>query len=333
MTDERTALRLQVLESLGTPLLLAVDEMAGAAGGTTEKEAAEKIAALLNRAVQGSIILGESLKLRENNDAERVVLAGLAARLVAAHYAAQGGRIPEEAEIARLGGAVDAILSFADNFAAGAEGRARLQMLDAGAGMNVAQPDETQLAVQFVAALLPVVNAVADFSFGRPEKKLLQEIAARLNGDAEDLCRDIHGDHLAPGLARQAELQCLRMLAAIYATCHRAETAHLAGLSEADRERIAVNGQIPLEPVWEAYNLRLAMVSILGAAEERAPASGDGSRPAPQQAAPQAAPQAMPQAAPVSPPAASAATPEAAAPANPMSFFAKKSDDSQTGEG
>ncbi|MBU0799604.1 MAG: hypothetical protein KKA05_01240, partial [Alphaproteobacteria bacterium] len=288
-----------------------------------EKAAAEQIAALLGRAVQTSIALNENLKLKDSGDAERVALAALGARLVAAQYVASGGKIPGDADVARIGTAVDAVLSFADNFMPGAEGRARLEMLDAGSGAAL---DETQLAVQYVAALLPVVNAVAAFSFGRVEKKLVQDIADRLSGDAEDLLRDIVGDGADAATARRAELQCLRMLAEIYAACHRAETAHLGTLAPADREKIAANGQIPMEPVWESYALRLSMLSVLGAGGVgQAAASSAGPRPV------AAAPVVPP--APVAPPAPPAAPAEEAPAgnANPMSFFAKKGDSSQAG--
>lgn len=313
MTDERTAFRVQFLQTIGAPLMMAVD---GAMPGTDEKAAAELMAVLLSRTVQASIVLAESLKIPGADDGVRAGLAGLAARLIGAQFAASGGKMPGDAEIKRLTASMDAVLAFADNFMPGAEGRARLEMTDAGAA-----PDETQLAIQYAAALAPVIAEVGAFPFGRPEKKLLQEIADRLTGDAEDLRRDLAGDDMPPGAGRRADLQCLRILCDIYAACHRAETKHLGAMPAEARDKLATGGPIPMEPVWEAYGLRLAMLGVLGTGKPRQ--GGGVKAPVPPQSPVQV--QAPP--APVVPPAAVQAAPAAdngGAGGSPMSFFAKK---------
>lgn len=323
MTDERTAFRVQFLQTIGAPLMTAVD---GAMPGADEKTTAETVAALLSRTVQASIAMADSLKIADADDGVRAGLAGLAARLLGAQYATGGGKLPGDAEIKRLSASMDAVLAFADNFMPGAEGRVRLEMTDAGAG--TAGPDETQMAIQYAAALAPVIAEVAAFPFGRPEKKLLQEIADRLTGDAEDLRRDLAGDDMTPGAARRGDLQCLRILCDIYAACHRAETKHLGAMPAEARDKLAAGGQIPMEPVWEAYGLRLAMLGVLGTGKARQ----DGGAVAPaRQPAPQAPVQSVAPVAPAAP-----ATPPPAdngGAGNPMSFFAKKKsgDGSNTG--
>lgn len=349
MISERTNLQISILEHLAAPLVAAVDEVAartGALGGdAAEKDGAEKVAALLGRSVQTSIVLADGLKLKDSDgDAARVALAGLGARLVAAQYQGSNGKVPGDNETKRVGATLDAILSFADNFAAGAEGRVRLEMLDAGA-----QPDETQVMLQYVAALIPVINEVAAFSFGRAEKKLVQDVTDRLVNDAADLRRVLLGDSLAPAVARRAELQALRTLAQIYAACHRAETVRLAQMAPADRERIAAAGAgIPMEPVWDAYGMRLTMIHVLGDNLQRI--AGGGSRaPQPVQAAPvQQAPaqqtpvqQAPAQQAPVQagpagayvPPDAPGVVSAAEAKSNPMAFFRPGTKKAEGGEG
>lgn len=325
MIDERTAFRLQFLQTIGAPLMAAVDD---AARGADEKSAAETVAALLSRTVQASIAMAESLKIPEVDDNVRAGLAGLAARLLAAQFAA-GGRMPGEADIKRLSAAMDAVLAFADNFMPGAEGRTRLLLTDAGAApVSAAAPDETQIAIQYAAALAPVIAAVASFPFGRPEKKLLQEIADRLTGDAEELRRTLAGDDMAAGAARRADLQCLRILCDIYAACHRAETKHLEAMPADARDKLAAGGQIPMEPVWEAYGVRRAMLGVLGGAGQTAgqttgTAASGGVNPAPVQPPPAPVqPVATPPAQPA-PPATDGAAGGGAG-GNPMSFFAKK---------
>jgi hypothetical protein len=314
MTDERTAFRLQFLKTLGAPLMAAVNDAMPAAD---DKAAAEQIAGLLARTVQASITLSESLKIGAPDDAVRAALAGLAARLLAAQYAA-GGKMPGDADIKRMAASMDAVLAFADNFMAGAEGRARLELTDAGA-----LPDENQIAIQFAVAMAPVITEVAAFSFGRPEKKLLQEIADRLSGDAEELRRELAGDNMAAPAARRADLQCLCILCDIYAACHRAETRHLGAMPAEARDKLANGGPIPMEPVWEAYCVRRAMLGVLAGVPARGAAGGGAValRPAPVAAAPVPVTAAAPVAAPI------VAAPAAEKPAGdggPMSFFAKK---------
>ena len=318
MTDERTAFRVQFLQTIGAPLMTAVD---GAMPGADEKAAAALVAALLSRTVQASIAMAESLKIPGADDGVRAGLAGLAARMIGAQYVASGGKMPGDAEIKRLSTSMDAVLAFADNFMPGAEGRARLEMTDAGVA-----PDETQMAIQYAAALAPVIAAVAAFPFGRAEKKLLPEIADRLTGDAEDLRRTLAGDDMAAGAARRAELQCLRILCDIYAACHRAETKHLDAMPAEARDKLAAGGQIPMEPVWEAYGLRLAMLGVLGTGKARqqgAVAPQPVAQPLPVQAVPV-------QSAPVQVPPVQAAAPDSGGAdgggtgGSPMSFFAKK---------
>lgn len=306
MTDEKTAFRLQFLHDVGAPLMVAVD---GAMPGADEKAAAEQVAALLTRTVQASISLADSLKIADADDGVRAGLAALAARLLGAHFAV-AGKMPGDAEVRRIAASMDAVLAFADNFMPGAEGRARLEMTDGGV-----LPDETQMAIQFAAAMVPVMTVVAAFPFGRPEKKLLQDIGDRLTGDAEDLRRDLAGDDMSAAAARRADLQCLRILCDIYAACHAAETTHLAAMPSEARDGLAAGGQIPMEPVWEAYGLRLAMLGALG--------GGTGRRSAPGSVMP--SPVRPPVAAVPAAPEPAAATPVVEARKDdPLSFFAKK---------
>jgi hypothetical protein len=346
MISERTALQIQILENLAAPLMAAVDAVAartGAlAGDAADRQGAEQVAALLGRTVQTSITLADGLKLKDtDDDAGRVALAALAARLVAAQYEGSNGKIPGDNDNKRVAAVLEAVLSFADNFAAGAEGRTRLELLDAGkeAGKGAAL-DETQLALQYVAALVPVVNEAAAFSFGRAEKKLVQDIADRLVADAAALRRDILGDKLSLADARRAELQVLRLLAGVYAACHRAETLRLAQMSPADREKIAAagGGNIPMEPVWDAYGLRLSVLAALGGTltgNKAADSAGPQPAAAPVAQAPAAPPPAPPPVDPSAVPAAAAAAATGDGKQNPMAFFkpgAKKAtDDGQGG--
>lgn len=324
MTDERTAFRVQFLQTVGAPLMAAVD---GVMPGADEKATAELMAVLLSRTVQASIAMADSLKIPGADDGVRAGLAGLAARLIGAQYEA-GGKVPGDADIKRLTMSMEAVLAFADNFMPGAEGRARLEMTDAGGGTPA--PDETQMAIQYAAALAPVIAAVAAFPFGRPEKKLLPEIADRLSGDAEGLRRALAGDDMPAGPARRAELQCLRILCDIYAACHRAETKHLGAMPAEARDRLAAGGQIPMEPVWEAYAVRLAMLEILGTGKARQDSGAVAPQQSPvqqnpvQQSPVQAPPvqQAPVQAAP--PPSVDGGADSGGAGGGPMSFFAKK---------
>jgi len=344
--SQRSAFQVQILEKLGAPLMGAVAEVAARQrkdGEDTQKQEAERLAELLAKTVQVSVGLAGSMDLKDTDgqaDSARLALAALAGPLVAGQYRLTA-KVPGDAEIKRMVKALEAVLTFSDNFAPAADVTARLENL---APAN----DENQAHIQYVHSLAPVVNVVAAFSFGRPEIKLIQEVADRLVKKAQDVGRNLAGGNID----KRAELRLLGALAGLYVECHRDEMNRLMAMDAAARAKVESGGMLPMDPVWAAFELRAGMVEILGRAAFASGAASGSAAPKPAAAAapvtPPPAPPAPPPAPPAPPPAAAdippaaplpVAPPPAAPPAqdapadsgnyNPMGFFKGK----KTGEG
>lgn len=334
---------LQMLDKIGVPLAAAIEDVSARNRDVqaSDVDEAKIMAQLIGQTIQiilplsGSIIQGTN---EQEADAVRLSLAGIAAPLVAGIYRTQG-RAPDENDIKRIVKAMEATLAFSDNFSPAIGQDSRLKML----GEDTLILDAAQVDMCTLNALVPVINAIGEFSFGQSETKLLQNISNKLMEKAATIVKD--SDKLA-------ELSALKTLASLYAQCHRVETARLSSGGDDNR------GELSITPVWEAFDTRLAMVGAIlnmppipqsGGASSVAPqmqsdttASAPVSAAAvtaattapqqmvqPEQVIPQTPP--APQAPPVAPP---AVQPQTAAPAaqgagGPMSFFSGPAPETQ----
>ena len=303
-----------------------------AARGSDDGQDAQKMAMLLAKTVQASIELGNSTDLSRvgvGDDSVRVALAGLAGSLIAAQYNA-GSKIPDDATIKRMVSALQAVMTFSENFTPSPENTARLENL-AAQGQPV---DAHQIHIQYIQAFIPVVNAIGAFSFGQSEQKLIMEIAGRLVAKAAEL-----REALAPALSdddqKLTELAMLRALAPLYAACHETETERLTGANIEDR------GNLPMDNLWRNFEIRVAMLETLvkNLLPGKTGATASSASKAPAMSAPpvQAAPTtpAVPTVTPppiFKPPAPPEASPaqqqQTPAAASPLSMFAKPKEDS-----
>ncbi|HOO82391.1 MAG TPA: hypothetical protein PK513_07810 [Alphaproteobacteria bacterium] len=340
--DQNAAYLLQMLETLGAPLMSAIVSAQPLDQSTTLQSEAQSIAALLGKTVETSIDLGQIMDINPaeaQDDTLRVALAGLAGPLVAGQYVRRG-QVPETADLKKITNALQAVLSFSDNFTPTAETIGRLKNLQA-SGQIV---DSYQTQIQYMQAFIPVIDAIAAFPFGQPEAKLIMDVSARLVKKAVDL-----RETLLPGIDDEAvqkrtELGLLNAVATLYSNCHKAETDKVLNTEDTSRE-----GGLSIEPVWTAFETRAAMLEALAAriAPGGVKKSDDSSSKAPVSVLPTIAPQE-----PVSPPPAETQqpqepvipkTPVAAAPSiqppaeiqaqgnppgqNPMAMFAKSKTD------
>lgn len=363
--NQRATLTIQILEKLGAPALAAIDSVAARqayrAPGAPAAEPlpvtayAEKTAELLGKSVQAGVSLSKSLDLQglsgPQGEALNLAVTAVAASLIAGHYR-HTEKMPDDNDLRRLLGALEAAISFGDNFAATPENEQRL----AAVSMDVQATDEDQIHIQHINAMVPVINAVAAFSFGEPEKKLVQDIAVRLAETAAGLRAALAPEAQA---VKRAELALLRGLALIYVDCHEAEKTRLMALDEAARTQALA--AVSLTPVWAAFDTRVAILHMIGetlsgghavapaAASAPAAVSAPAAQAAPaaanpspfasfvKQPAQDAPPPAQPVAAapaPVTPPVQAPAAAEGGA-YNPMSFFkpgTKKPDDGTSTE-
>lgn len=326
--NQRTQYFIQILEKIGTPLLSAIITQPSA--NDDAQDEARKMAGLLSKSVEISISFGQMIDINalgEDSDRVRVAMMALAANLVGENYKSKG-QPPGEAENKRMVAALQAALTFSENFSASPENTKALGTLEA----NGQASDIHQTNVQYIQAFVPVISAITEFSFGHKEPKLMTEIASKLISKSEDMARALSANSNEPAPTRVA-LGILRALATLYADCHRMETAHVMKMSEDERARQAQDsGALALDAIWQAFDLRVTVLEALtqnilagSGATTSTRASAKPVTPPPAEAAPPPPPppifQAPSQTEAAAPP---PATPPAQPAGNPMSMFSKK---------
>jgi len=296
---------LRVFESLGVPLIGAVDELLawqGAAADPSPEDAAKRFAALLSASIGTGTQLAQRLAPATQEDAEEVRLRAstLAGAVIAQHYVLSGS-LPDDAFNRRLASAFDGMLSLADSFPL----------------LPEENPGETDLVAARVEALTPFLAAVMRFPFGQEDSLVIRRLGESLCDRASALADAFSGGHQpGPDLYAQRELAFLKGGAKLLARACEVEM---------DRMQHAIsNGQMAEPPapdvlaerIWQRFEDALDILrGVIGFMAE--PASQGSS--APRAPAPQ-------------PPAAekTAAKPQGT-PGNPMSFFVKK-EDNKSGE-
>ena len=114
-------------------------------------------------------------------------------------------------------------------------------------------------------ALVPVVGAIAQYSFGRAEHVVLAEVSEKLIKNADQITRALAPSGCTP---EQWRLLCWNVLKAagqIYTESHYAEADRLLYMNPDDRAAyFAKHGNIvPMTQVWQAFNQRMAMLATL----------------------------------------------------------------------
>lgn len=264
---QRTEFGLLMLQQIGLPLLRSLASANDASQDAAKESSA--LADLLRRSGEYGTQIEKSLDLdpgEEKNKPLRIALTALGAQTLAL-YKEQNGKLPGDNEAKRIFSALEPVLTFADRFVPDEQSIVRLRGLSA----DFALLDGQQLQLQQIMAFLPVLQAVAAFSFGQPETKLVKEIGERLSAWASAFRERLFGAHLDPQEAKIIDLIFLRMLAALYADCHVAETERLT------KAPSAPGGGDGMKAVWAAYELRASMLETLAgtflprARQEQAP--------------------------------------------------------------
>lgn len=266
MTD-KTDILLQVMEKIGSPLISSVNDVSARlhtskgqkAGGESDNlnDEAEKIAGLLNKSVQLALSTSELFEIPEEEekaDSLRLALTAMAGPLLANHYR-MTTKIPEDADLKRFKSTFNAVMTFADSFDVAADATARLDQID----KDFYPADKTQIHILYLQAMVPVLNAVASFSFGHQENKLVKEVTDTLLKRTRDIREEIVSDANEKKSA-QCDLALLRALSIIYSQCHFSEMARLMSLPADKREKEPGT----LDPVWKAFEARASLLKILG---------------------------------------------------------------------
>ncbi len=246
---------LATFRQIGMPLLTALTETPGAGADGAPKSSGlnpDQFNALIDSTVVLSRELAGQLGATEDQlDAwVRWALAGAASQVVAASFKATGQPLPAE-EAKRLAGIA---IQLQDKFKA--------QMP---AGNEPIPNTVATFRAKMMEAMVPVVGAVAQYSFGRAEHALLAEVAEKLVKNADQVTRALAPAGCTP---EQWRLLCWNVLKAagqIYTESHYTEADRLLYMNPDERAAyFAQHGQIvPMTQVWQAFNQRMAMLATL----------------------------------------------------------------------
>lgn len=264
--DTKSAFLLQVLEKLAAPMVAAITEvsvrqamMSDPSQPNAMRPEAEQVAGLLTKSTQLSIGLNalvDAKGMENDADSLRLALTSLAAPLMSNVYRLSG-RNPTDSEIQRISEAMTAVIAYADNYTPAADATVRMAQIDA----DFFPSDDSQVTLLYMSALLPVVNSIMAYSFGQPEKKLIQDVTERLVRESKFLRAKMFPD-VAENTAGAAksDLCLLRMAGLIYSQCHFAEMAKLMATEDQVRQGVAPT----MTALWQSFILRMQMLEILG---------------------------------------------------------------------
>jgi hypothetical protein len=247
---------LTTFKQIGMPLLQALADTPANKQGSADAAPTQN-SAQFNAMVDGTIALSRELAGQLGGSEDQVeawvrwALAGASSQIVAAHFKATGQPLPLE-EAKRLASIAIAL-----------QGKFKSMM------PNVATEPMPNTVATFRAkmmeAMVPVVGAMAQYSFGRAEHALLAEVADRLVKTADQVTRALAPSGSNP---EQWRLLCWHVLKAagqIYTESHYAEADRLLYMNPDERAAyFAQHGNIPpMTQVWQSFNQRMAMLATL----------------------------------------------------------------------
>jgi hypothetical protein len=247
--------RVAVLKHVITPLLQAIGEVNRAAK-TETPPTAEQEAQTLTALVDGSMALAEATAAAFNearepmDDGVRWSLVAAATHNVAARYRSTGNVLTAD-EAKTLAAAVF-------------ETKNKFQSQSVAPGESVPNTLGTFRA-RMLEALVPVVNAVAQYAFGRAEHVMLAQVAERLLKTADQVTRGLAPAGCTP---RDWRLLCWSVLQAagfLYSDCHFAEADRLLYMDKDERDVYFKehDSMPPLTFIWQAFDQRMAMLATL----------------------------------------------------------------------
>jgi hypothetical protein len=244
---------LAAFRQIGMPLLQALVEAPGQGGGGGQGGANPD---QFNALVDSTIALSQKLTSELTGDegeldaGVRWALAGSASQVVGAHFRATGQSM-NDAEATHLAG-----------IAASLQQKFRSQIPTGG---ETIPNTVATFRAKMMEAMVPVIGAVAQYSFGRAEHSLLAEVAERLVKTADQVTRALAPTGATPEQWRYLCWSILRSAGQIYTECHYAEADRLLYLDP--NERAAYFAQhsniVPMVQVWQSFNQRMAMLATL----------------------------------------------------------------------
>ena len=267
--DNGTVARMQSLlttfRQVGLPLLQALSDTSAnrqAAGGEQQGANTELFNSLVDSTVNLSQKLAASLGASDDEiDAwVRWALVGASSQVVAANFKSTGQPMQ--------GDEADRLAAIAVDL----QNRIKTPLLPA----NEQIPNTVAtFRAKMMEAMVPVVGALAQYSFGRSEHALLAEVAEKLLKTADQVTRALAPAGSTP---EQWRLLCWNVVRAggqIYTESHYAEADRLLYMNPEERTAyFAAHGNVPpMTQVWQSFNQRMAMMATLATYLEAPPSA------------------------------------------------------------
>ena len=248
-TEARMNSLLMTFRQVGLPL---VQALSAPGEGEASNLDGEKFGALVDSAVTLSRELATELGASDDQcDAwVRWALAGAASQVVATSFQATGQTLSGD-DAKNLASIVAEL-----------QGRFKAQIP---AGTESIPNTVATFRAKMTEALVPVIGAVARYSFGRAEHALVAEVAEKLIRTSDQITRSLAAPENTPEEWRLLCWNILRSAGQIYADAHYAEADRLLYMDP--NERASYYAQYgnapPMTQVWQSFNQRMAMLATL----------------------------------------------------------------------
>lgn len=250
---ERSTFLSSIMHDVGLPLIRAIIKYGP---HQDENAIAAEMATLLTQTVQSNDYIKDTLDIKElatQNSELHLILTSLSSKIIAAHYE-RTKTPPTDQDLKRFMGAINALLAFSEDYMpiislteAYPENKQKL---------SVSPRHTTDLT--YISVFLPLINAVARFSFGLNESRMIQNVSERLNARTAQIRSNLLGDTLNDTDKKSAELSILDTLVELYASCHMQEIDRITALSSAAPDTQDSTQQI--ENIWTLFEHRVSLL-------------------------------------------------------------------------
>ncbi len=253
---KRAELLSVIMHDIGLPVIQGIVEVAE---GKSEEKVVEDVTELLKKTIDNAEEIKSLLDLLEDEEKDvsvRLNLATLSCHIIAAYYQ-KNKRLPTEAELERSVSSVDLLLTFSENYIP----MERLDGVFPEHLRGLSPLSRTVANLVYLKYYVPLIDAVADFSFGKTKTKMIQDVSEKLRTKASDLTGVLMGNTVPEHEQKSSELLILSSLIPLYCSCHEKEKERIMSLDEKTRNDEESDTQI--ENIWKIFDKRMEMLTLL----------------------------------------------------------------------
>lgn len=245
-----------IMHDIGLPVIQGIVEVAQ---DRSEKKVVEDITELLKKTIDNAEEIKSLLDLLEDEEKDvsvRLNLATLSCHIIAAYYQ-KNGRLPTEAELKRSVSSVDLLLTFSENYIP----MERLDGVYPEHLRGLSPLSRTVANLVYLKYYVPLIDAVAEFSFGKTKTKMIQDVSEKLRHKATELTHLLMGMSVSEAEQKSSELLILSSLIPLYCSCHNKEKDRIMALDEKTRNQEKSDDQI--DNIWKIFEKRMEMLTLL----------------------------------------------------------------------